>query len=128
MSHSTRGLLVSRHQGHHWPRSPKEPFMPQTVRVASVQEIPPGSSREVMVGDQIVAIYNCDGQFHALDGVCPHAGGPLAQGVVRGTTVTCPWHGWQFDVCTGQNKLNPRMSHKRYDVEVQGDDVVVVVS
>ena len=101
--------------------------MPQSVRVASVAEIPPGTAKEFTVGDRIVAVFNCEGTFHALDGICPHAGGPLAEGEVVGNTLTCPWHGWQFDVCTGQNKLNPRLQHTRYDVQVSGDDVLVVM-
>lgn len=78
-----------------------------------------------MAGDQVVALFNVAGTFYALDGVCPHAGGPLGEGVLRGSTITCPWHGWQFDVCTGQNCLNPRIQHTRFTVRVEGNDVVV---
>src|SRR5258707_1257869 len=86
--------------------------MSRSIRVASVSDVPPGSSKEVMADDRVVALFNVDGMFYALDGVCPHAGGPLGEGTLRGKTVTCPWHGWQFDVSTGQNCLNPRMSHQ----------------
>src|SRR5258708_19188663 len=99
--------------------------MPRSVRIAAVSDVPPGPSIEVMADDQVVALFNADGQFYALDGVCPHAGGPLGEGTLRGTTVTCPWHGWQFDVCTGQNCLNPRMSHKNFAVKVEGTDIFV---
>ncbi|MBI3863186.1 MAG: Rieske (2Fe-2S) protein [Planctomycetia bacterium] len=99
--------------------------MPRSVRVASVSEVPPGTAKEVMADDQVVALFNVDGTIYALDGVCPHAGGPLGEGTLRGSTVTCPWHGWQFNVTNGQNCLNPRMSHKAYSVKVEGADVVV---
>ena len=99
--------------------------MAQSFRVASVSEIPAGSSKEVMAGDKVVALFNVDGTFYALDGVCPHAGGPLAEGTLRGTVITCPWHGWQFDVCNGQNCLNARITHPCFAVKVEGDDVFV---
>ena len=101
--------------------------MSQSIRVAAVSEVPPGTAKEVMAGDQVVALFNADGTFYALDGVCPHAGGPLGEGTLRGTTITCPWHGWQFDVTNGQNCLNRRMAHKSFPVKVEGNDVFVDV-
>jgi len=97
------------------------------VRVASVTEVPPGTGREVMAGNQVVALFNVDGKFYALDGICPHAGGPLGEGELQGTVVTCPWHGWQFDVTTGQHCLNARLTHQTLVVRVEGDDILVEV-
>ena len=101
--------------------------MSQSVRVASVADIPPGTGKELMAGSQIVALFDVDGQFFALDGICPHAGGPLGEGELCGPIVTCPWHGWQFDVTTGQHCLNARLSHGTYPVRVEGDDVLVEI-
>jgi len=101
--------------------------MPHHVRVAAVSDVPPGTAKEVMADDQVVALYNVEGTFYALDGVCPHAGGPLGEGTVHGTVVTCPWHGWQFDVKSGENCLNRQMTHKSFAVKVEGDDVLVEV-
>jgi nitrite reductase/ring-hydroxylating ferredoxin subunit len=101
--------------------------MPRSIRVAAVSDVPPGSSKEVLAGDQVVALFNVDGKFYALDGVCPHAGGPLGEGTLRGAIVTCPWHGWQFDVTNGQNCLNARLTHKCYPAVVQGDDILVEI-
>jgi nitrite reductase/ring-hydroxylating ferredoxin subunit len=101
--------------------------MSRSIRVASVSDVPPGSSKEVIADDRVVALFNVDGAFYALDGVCPHAGGPLGEGTLRGTIVTCPWHGWQFDVSTGRNCLNPRMGHQCFSVKVDGDDVLVEI-
>ena len=56
-------------------------------------ELPPGTCREVVAAGKVFAVYNVDGQFHVLDGICPHAGGPLGKGTLRGDVVTCPWHG-----------------------------------
>ena len=80
---------------------------------------------EVLAGGRIVALANVAGQFHALDGVCPHQGGPLGKGTLNGTTLTCPWHGWQFDVTTGQNCLSARICQPGFPVRVQGDEVLV---
>jgi nitrite reductase/ring-hydroxylating ferredoxin subunit len=101
--------------------------MAQWLRVASVHEVPAGSAKEVMAGERVVALFNVDGQFHAMDGVCPHAGGPLGEGTVSGTTVTCPWHGWQFDVTTGKHCLNQRITHTTYPAKVENDEVFVEV-
>src|SRR5579863_3117510 len=96
-------------------------------KVATVADCPPGSARELTAAGRVVALFNVDGTVYALDGVCPHAGGPLGEGTMRGKTVTCPWHGWQFDVSTGENCLNRKMIHKCFAVKVEGSDVVVEV-
>lgn len=95
--------------------------------VAKVAEVPPGASREVVAGDRIVALYNIDGEFFALDGVCPHQGGPLGKGVLQGCVVTCPWHGWQFDVRNGEFQLRKSFVHPRFNIRVEGDEVQVEI-
>lgn len=99
--------------------------MPRWVRVARVVECPPGASLEAVAGDRIVALFNVEGTYHALDGVCPHQGGPLGKGALHGSTVTCPWHGWQFDVATGCHKLRPSLVHPRFPARVVDDAVEV---
>jgi nitrite reductase (NADH) small subunit len=94
-------------------------------RVATVADCPPGSSLEAIAGDRIVALYNVDGEFRALDGVCPHQGGPLGKGRLEGCIVTCPWHGWQFDVRDGQHQLSATIRQERFDVRVEDGDVMV---
>jgi nitrite reductase/ring-hydroxylating ferredoxin subunit len=61
-----------------------------------------------MAGDLEVAVFNVDGKFYVLKNECPHAGGPLGEGFLDGPVVTCPWHGWQFDVTSGQGQGRPR--------------------
>ncbi len=99
--------------------------MSQWVRVASVAEIPLGTGKELAAAGKVIALYNVDGVFHALDGVCPHAGGPLGQGQLQGNIVTCPWHGWQFDVISGQHCLNANLQHPAYAVKVEGEEILV---
>jgi nitrite reductase (NADH) small subunit len=95
------------------------------VKIADVSSCPPGSAREFTVEDRVVALFNVDGTLYALDGVCPHQGGPLGEGDLTGSIVTCPWHGWQFDVSTGQNQLNPRMTQPGFPLRVEGDAVLI---
>jgi nitrite reductase/ring-hydroxylating ferredoxin subunit len=100
--------------------------MSKWVRVAGTADVPPGQGREVMADDQVVALFRVDADhYYALDGICPHAGGPLGEGELHGSIVTCPWHGWQFDVSTGTHCLNRNLTHRSYAVKVEGDDILV---
>jgi nitrite reductase/ring-hydroxylating ferredoxin subunit len=95
------------------------------VRVAKVSEIPVGGIRQVSSGGKPIALANMGGTFHAIDGTCLHRGGPLGEGTLEGGVVTCPWHGWQFDVRTGKNPVNSAAAVACFPVEVRGDDVFV---
>ncbi|MFN0051240.1 MAG: Rieske (2Fe-2S) protein [Planctomycetales bacterium] len=101
--------------------------MPQAFPVAAVSDVPSGTAKEVLAGDQVIALFNVEGTFYALDGVCPHAGGPLGEGTLRGSIITCPWHGWQFDVTSGQNCLNARICHTKFATRIEGDRVIVEI-
>lgn len=101
--------------------------MSQWHQVARITELPPGTAKELTAGGRVVALFNVQGTFYALDGVCPHAGGPLGEGELSGCVVTCPWHGWQFDVTTGRHSLNPHLQHTTFSVKVEGDDVLVEI-
>lgn len=101
--------------------------MPTWYRVASVAELPVGGARECLAGDRIVAIFNVGGTIFALDGVCPHQGGPLGKGTLSGGVVTCPWHGWQFDVRSGQHQLSPSICQPSLAARVEGDDILVAL-
>lgn len=94
-------------------------------RVATTSEVPTGCARELTAGGRVIALFNVDGKLYALDGVCPHAGGPLGEGILAGPVITCPWHGWQFDVTTGRHCLNPRIEHTRFPVKVEAGDIFV---
>jgi nitrite reductase (NADH) small subunit len=88
-------------------------------------DCPPGEARELVSGDRIVALFHVDGAFHALDGICPHQGGPLGKGQLAGCIVTCPWHGWQFDVATGQHQASQSLRHATYETKVEGEELFV---
>jgi nitrite reductase/ring-hydroxylating ferredoxin subunit len=101
--------------------------MPDWTRIASVEDCPPGTACEAVAGDRIVALFNVDGDFYALDGICPHQGGPLGKGALTGCLVTCPWHGWQFDVTSGQHQTNASLRHAQFAVKVDEGGVFVDV-
>ncbi len=99
--------------------------MDNWVRVAAIADCPAGSAIETVAGDRIVALYHVEEDWWALDGVCPHQGGPLGKGALKGHVVTCPWHGWQFDVRDGQHQFSPSVCQPTFQVRVDGDDVLV---
>ena len=66
-----------------------------------------------------------DGEYFALDGMCPHQGGPLGKGKLTGCIVTCPWHGFQFDVRDGQHQTSAQLQQPKFDLKVENDGVFV---
>jgi nitrite reductase/ring-hydroxylating ferredoxin subunit len=101
--------------------------MADFVRIASKMEIPAGEARLFEVNGRQIAVFNTRKGFHAIDNVCRHQGGPLAEGELDGNVVTCPWHGWTYDVTTGVSPDDPDCSVDRFEVRVEGDDVLVAV-
>jgi NAD(P)H-dependent nitrite reductase small subunit len=102
--------------------------MSDFIRVASKKEIPKGEGRMFEVGGRQVAVFNTgDNKFFAIDNTCEHQGGPLAEGELDANVVTCPWHGWTYDVTTGQSPDDPDTRVARFEVKVDGDDVLVAV-
>lgn len=106
---------------------PRDPAgRPRFVRVADVAEIRPGTSK-LVVGpfDKPMALFNVEGEIFAINAVCPHRGGPLAEGALTRSVVTCPWHGWTFDVRTGQPDHPGGHAVAAYDVKVEAGAVYV---
>lgn len=101
--------------------------MANWIRIASTTDCPPGEAREYVAGDRIVALFNVAGEFLALDGICPHQGGPLGKGALDGCIVTCPWHGWQFDVRDGQHQATESLRHATLPVRVDSGSIFVDV-
>jgi nitrite reductase/ring-hydroxylating ferredoxin subunit len=102
--------------------------MAEFVRIASIDELPAGRARLVEVNGKEIALFNIDGSYHAIDNTCTHVGGPLCEGELDGTEVTCPWHGAVFDVTSGRVLGPPAPeSVSRYNVRVQGSDIEIEV-
>jgi nitrite reductase/ring-hydroxylating ferredoxin subunit len=110
--------------------------------VATVEEIPPGTHKIVAVAGRSIGVFNIGGEFFALRNSCPHQGGPLCTGRVSGFVIAetpgeytysrkgeilrCPWHGWEFDIRTGQSWFDPtKVRVRRYEVTVEPDSAVV---
>ena len=98
---------------------------PPFVRVATVNEIPEGTVKHIVVHDKPMALARVEGQFYAVNAICPHRGGPLAEGTLNGCIITCPWHGWTFDVRSGLPDHPGGHSISAYEVRVEGDDVLI---
>lgn len=101
--------------------------MGKFVKVASAKDIEPGTGLTVTADGQEVALFNVGGAFHAVHNTCVHRGGPLGEGPLEGQVVTCPWHGWQYDVTTGVCTVNPSAKVKKFNVKVEGTDVLIDV-
>ncbi len=101
--------------------------MANFLKAARAADVPPGTGTTVEVGEKTIALFNCDGCFYAIDDTCPHQGGPLGEGELQGTVVTCPWHEWRYDVRTGVNTDDPACAVAAYPVTVEGGDVLVGV-
>jgi nitrite reductase/ring-hydroxylating ferredoxin subunit len=101
--------------------------MSKFVRMATLSELPVGGTKEVEFEGRVYALFNVEGEISVIDGICPHQGGPLVDGSLEGTTVTCPWHGWQFDVRSGRSPLGPKIKQAVFEVRIDGEDVLVAV-
>ena len=95
------------------------------VRVALASDLEPGQGKTVERRGLAIALFNLDGTFRAIGNDCCHQGGPLGEGDLHGTTVTCPWHGWQFDVTTGATLRNPEVAVSTYSVDVRDGEVFI---
>ncbi len=102
--------------------------MPIQARCGRADEIPPGGSKVVKVNEHVVAIFNFGGRIHALDNTCPHQGGPLGEGYLEENgVVSCPWHGWTFDLCTGVSPIDPDVKVRRYPVRIEAGQIIVEI-
>jgi nitrite reductase/ring-hydroxylating ferredoxin subunit len=101
--------------------------MANFVRVAATSEIPMGQGKTVEVNGKQIALFNSNGTFYAIDNTCKHQGGPLGEGELEGTVVTCPWHGWTYDVTSGVSPDDPTCAVDKYEVKVEGDSVMVAL-
>lgn len=102
--------------------------MPELIKVASIEQIRPGQMLYVDVEGLPVALANVGGTIYAFGDSCRHAGGPLSSGALRDDVVTCPWHGWAFNVRTGKSVIPPvGLRIPTYRVQLVGDDVFVAI-
>jgi nitrite reductase (NADH) small subunit len=101
--------------------------VPQALTVCQVSELPNGESLVVRVKDKDVAVFCHEGQFYAIDDMCPHAGASLSGGHVENGMVTCPWHAWRFRLSDGAWADNPRVKTGCYQVHVVNGSLQIEV-
>ncbi|MBI4530769.1 MAG: non-heme iron oxygenase ferredoxin subunit [Candidatus Latescibacteria bacterium] len=101
--------------------------MATLVKVAEVGELSPGECTMVEANGREIALFNVDGTYFALDNTCLHRGGPLGEGYLEDEIVTCPWHGWQYNVKTGECSMNPNIKVATYPVTVEGSEIKIEV-
>ncbi len=97
------------------------------VKVGKIGDIDEGKSQVVNANGKEMALFKIDGKIYAIENVCPHRGGPLAEGYVEGSEITCPWHAWTFDVKTGICQTVPDMKQPVFPVKTETGDIFVEV-
>lgn len=103
-------------------------LMSEFVTVAKLGDIPVGEGRAFPYNDQMVAVFNDDGEYRAIDDMCPHMGASLAAGHFEDCVVTCPWHGWSFDTRDGTWCENRRLQIDSFQVRVVGDEIQIAAN
>ena len=96
------------------------------VKVADTKDIQPSRMKEVQVDGENICVVNVEGKYFAINNICTHEGGPLADGTLEGYEVECPWHGSKFDVRTGEVKNPPATEPEpTYEVKIAGTDILL---
>ncbi len=103
----------------------ESPSPDEFVNVGRLEDFPHGTSKVVAVKDKTVALFHVDGTVFAINNVCPHEGGPLAKGKLKGYIVGCPWHDLRFDVRTGFGTDGGGYCVASYDVLVREGEIFV---
>lgn len=94
------------------------------TKALKVNEVLPGQMKTVEFENEIVCIVNAGGKFYAINNICTHEGGPLAEGTLNEFEVECPWHGARFDVRTGEVKSPPAESPvSTYEIKIEQDNI-----
>lgn len=101
--------------------------MSTKIRVARAGELAPGAVQVVQAGERALALCNVDGTLYAVDQACPHRGGPLGEGDLEGPILTCPWHGWRWDVRTGASTNHPTLRLGCVPVSLEGGEIFVTL-
>lgn len=99
--------------------------MSEFVTVGKVADFVPGRGRMVVVNGRHVALFRLDDGFFAIDNLCLHQAGPLCDGDIEGGVVTCPWHGWSYEIRSGTLVQDPRVGVSTHNTRIVGDDVEV---
>jgi len=95
------------------------------VRFARPEEIPPGGNKSVRIGLRRIAVFNVGGTLYAIEDACAHMKAPLSQGRLKGTELTCTWHGWAYDIVTGRRKGKELGCVRTFPVKIEAGSILV---
>ncbi len=95
--------------------------------IAKTFDVPVGEGRTYSVDGKLIALFNVEGQFLAVNDLCPHMGASLSEGWVENGAVTCPWHAWRFCLKDGSwlDAPKSKVRTETFDVRVEGDEVQI---
>ena len=103
--------------------------MNRWIKVANVNQLAPGQGILVRARQHKIALFNVEGAFYAIDNSCPHSTGPLSEGRLSGTIVTCPWHGAQFDITNGRCCAGPAVTDVvAYPIQVEDQAIFIEIT
>lgn len=98
------------------------------ARLCNLDEAPePGQGKACAIEGKAIALFNVDGELHAIEDSCPHMYFPLSDGELEGNVVACAYHGWKFDLCTGHSLMSDHIRVKRYPVKVEDGEVWIEI-
>ena len=98
------------------------------IDVGSAADLPEGSAKEVLAAGRIIAVFRHAGTIYAMDGMCAHQGGPIAEGSLEHGCVTCPWHGWQYELETGIQTINRQPLQETFETREVDGQIQVLLS
>src|SRR3954468_9857377 len=102
--------------------------MSEFIRVATIEDLPPGRAKLVEINGTEIALFNVGGEVHAIDNSCSHVGGPLCEGEISGAEVICPWHGATFDIRTGRALGPPAVDAvSRYNLRIADGNIEIEI-
>ena len=99
--------------------------MSELHKIGTTEEIRQSNTLAAVVNGKHVAVFQLDGEYIATNGKCPHARGPLHKGEINGVMLSCPWHGWSYDLKTGVCEEDPNIVLERFPVEVKSGEIFV---
>jgi nitrite reductase/ring-hydroxylating ferredoxin subunit len=97
------------------------------IKIAELSELAPGRSRQVKLLGKSYAVFNIDGSLYAVEGSCKHMKAALAAGRLEDSIVTCPMHGWQYDVKTGECLTESWAKLRTFDLKVEQNTVYILL-
>lgn len=95
------------------------------IKLCSTKDVKNGQGKVINANGKIFALFKKGRKIYVMDNTCLHRGGPLGEGKLDGNIVACPWHGWQYDITTGECKTTLGMKLKTYSVTVKGEEIFI---